>query len=410
MDRLRLGALVLGHGITDCYMGMVLPLLPLIRDRLELSLAQVGYLTLCVSISSSLVQPVLGWLSDRMQSAYLVGLGVALTGVGVSTFGMANAFWPMVLLLSLGGLGCGSFHPAGAALAGRAGGQRRDLALAVFSPGGIVGYSLGPVIGIWLCHEWGLERMWPAMIGGLVLGPVIGGLVARPESRTGKAVAPAAPPVYSNGEAIPRRARLRLLALLLLVVFSRSGLIIAFTNFLAQFLDNRGLPEGLWGYVTGAFVFGGGLAGLIGGYAAHSVGRRWITAVTLWWAGPALLFFLHHQGPLAWVMLIVGGALAQAAVPINIVQAQFLLPSRQSLASALTMGFCWGAASVLAPVVGHIADRTTLTFALSLVCVVPIAGGTLAGFLPELRPGVEVQPPAEPPSLPPLTDVEESRG
>jgi len=219
MDRLRLGALVLGHGITDCYMGMVLPLLPLIRDRLELSLAQVGCLTLCVSISSSLAQPLLGWLSDRTRSAYLVGLGVALTGVGVSTFGMANAFWPMVLLLSLGGLGCGAFHPAGAALAGRAGGQRRDLALAVFSPGGIVGYSLGPVIGIWLCHEWGLERMWPAMIGGLVLGPAIGGLVARLESRTGKAIAPAALPVYSNGEAIPRGARLCLLALLLLVVF-----------------------------------------------------------------------------------------------------------------------------------------------------------------------------------------------
>lgn len=401
MDRLRLAGLVLGHGITDCYMGMVLPLLPIVRDRLGLSLAQVGYLTVCISVTASLVQPLLGWLSDRTRSAYLVGFGVALTGVGVSTFGRADGFWPMIGLLALGGLGCGSFHPAGAALAGRTGGERRDLALAVFSPGGILGYSLGPIIGILLYHRWGLDNMWPAMVGGLLLGPVIGGLASGLERGERGGAAAERPPVYPNGEAIPRRARLLLLALLLVVVFFRSGLIIAFTNFLAQLLANRGLPEALWGYVTGAFVFGGGLAGLIGGYVAHSVGRRWLTVLTLGLAAPALLFFLHNEGPSAWVLLVLGGALAQAAVPVNIVQAQMLLPTRQSLASALTMGFCWGAASFLAPLVGHIADRTTLTFSLSLVCLVPIAGATAAAFLPELRPGLPLHPPAEPPSLPP---------
>jgi FSR family fosmidomycin resistance protein-like MFS transporter len=408
MDRLRLAALVLGHSITDCYMGMVLPLLPIVRDRLDLSLAQVGYLTVCISVASSLAQPLLGWLSDRTRSAYLVGFGVALTGVGVSTFGRADSFWPMILLLAIGGLGCGSFHPAGAALAGRTGGERRDLALAVFSPGGIVGYSLGPIIGIWLYHQLGLRHMWPAMIAGLVLGPAIGGLVARLDRQGEGRDRDTAPPVYANGEAIPRRIRLALLALLLLVVFCRSGLIIAFTNFLAQLLDNRGLPEGLWGYVTGAFVFGGGLAGLIGGYVAHRVGRRWLTVITLGLAGPALLFFLHSQSSATWLLLVTGGALAQAAVPVNIVQAQMLLPSRQSLASALTMGFCWGAASFLAPIVGHIADRTTLTFALSLICAIPVAGAVLAAFLPELRSAREFLPPAEPPSLPPpLAKLEE---
>jgi FSR family fosmidomycin resistance protein-like MFS transporter len=385
-------------------MGMILPLLPIVRERLDLSLAQVGYLTLCVSLTGSLVQPILGWLSDRTRSAYLVGFGVALTGVGVCTFGAADSFWPMVLLLSVGGLGCGSFHPAGAALAGRAGGKRRDLSLAVFSPGGIVGYSLGPIIGIWLHHRLGLEHMWPAMVGGLALGPIIGGVVARLDHKRNGSGARAAGPAYQNGEAIPRSARLSLLAVLLLVVFSRSGLIIAFTNFLAQLLQNRGLPESAWGYVTGAFVFGGGVAGLIGGYAAPLVGRRWLTAITLGLAGPALLLFLHSTGPVSWVLLVIGGALAQAAVPVNIVQAQLLLPSRQSLASALTMGFCWGAASVLAPLVGHIADQTTLTFALSLVCGVPLIGALLAVSLPELRAGLEVRAAAEPPPLPPPLD------
>ena len=397
-----LAILVAGHFITDGYMGMVAPLLPIIRERLGLSMALMGLIPFLTSVTASLAQPLFGWLCDRTRGAYFAGFGVAATAVGIATFGMAKSFPMMLLLLGLGGLGCGSFHPAGAALAARARQDRRDLALAIFSPGGITGYSVGPIVAIWLYGLWGLDRMWPVMILGLVAGPIIGIAAARLEAGQTTEDKQQAPPVDQDGVALPRRRRLTALGTLLVVVFLRSAVVIVFIAFLAQLMENRGVPERLWGYAIGAFTFAGGAAGLVGGYIAQAVGRRRLTVISLALCGPALFFFVNGPSPVvSWVCLIIGGALAQAAVPVNIVQAQMLLPTRQSLASALTMGFCWGTAAAVAPGLGYLVDHyTTLEVGLSVACVLPLIAAGLALLVPELTTGKGPVGP-EPPIIPP---------
>ena len=398
----RLSLLVLGHFLTDCYMGMVLPLVPIIRDRFGLTLAAAGSIAVVTSLTGSLAQPLLGILSDMTRRSYLVGLGVMLTGVGICTFGMANSFGGMMALIALGGLGCGAFHPPGSALASAAGGERRDLTQALFSPGGIVGYSLGPVLGMWLYHARGLEGMWPGMLVGLVAGPLVG--LASRSLEGGKGDPHPAPPapVHRNGELMSRRQRVGALSMLTAVVFFRSAIVIVFSSYLALLLEHRGVPETKWDWVIMAFVFAGGVAGVVGGQLTRVIGRRWLTVVSMGLAGPALLGFLHSQGLASWALLVIGGAAVQAAVPVNIVQAQLLLPRHQSLASALMMGFCWGAAAFLAPAFGRIADLTSLPYALSLSCGIPVVGAVLALFLPDLlAPRALALTGAEPPPLPP---------
>jgi len=397
----RLAALVLGHFFTDCYMGMVLPLVPIIQTQQRLSLAEVGLISICTSLTGSLAQPLLGVLSDMTRRSYLVGLGVMLTGVGICTFGMANTFAGMLLLMTLGGIGCGAFHPAGSALASEAGGERRDLTQAVFSPGGILGYSLGPVLGMWLYHQRGLGGMWPGMLVGLAAGPLIGLSAYSLEGRHRERAAAPPPPVHANGALMSRRYRGAALTLLTAVVFFRSAIVIIFTYLLGVYLKQRGVPEARWDRIIMAFVFAGGVAGIVGGQLAAVLSRRWLTVLTLGLAGPALLGFIELRGPLSWTLLLAGGALTQAAVPVNIVQAQLLLPRHQSLASALMMGLCWGAASFLTPVFGHIGDVSTLASALSLACVIPLLGALLGVFLPDLRSPRHVPPAVEPVPLPP---------
>ena len=397
----RLGALVFGHFLTDCYMGMVLPLVPIIQERFGLTLAATGLIAVVTSLTGSLVQPFLGILSDMTRRSYLVGLGVMLTGVGICTFGMASTFWGMMVLIALGGLGCGAFHPPGSALASAAGGERRDLTQALFSPGGIVGYSLGPVLGMWLYHARGLEGMWPGMVFGLVAGPVVGLASRSLEGGKGDAHPAPPPPVHRNGELMSRRHRAGALSLLIAVVFLRSASVIVFCSYLALLLKHRGLPESRWDWVIMAFVFAGGVAGIVGGQLTRVLGRRWLTVVSMGLAGPALLGFVHTEGLASWALLILGGAAVQAAVPVNIVQAQLLLPRHQSLASALMMGFCWGAAAFLTPVFGRIADVTSLPFSLSLSCIIPVLSAALALFLPDLAPTAPALTSAEPPPLPP---------
>jgi FSR family fosmidomycin resistance protein-like MFS transporter len=406
----RLSALVLGHFITDCYMGMVLPLVPIIRERFGLTLAAAGSIAVVTSLTGSLVQPLLGVLSDATRRSYLVGLGVMLTGVGICTFGLAGTFAGMMVLIALGGLGCGAFHPAGSALASAAGGERRDLTQALFSPGGIVGYSLGPVLGMWLYHTRGLEGMWPGMLVGLAAGPVVGVVSRGLEGGRHDPHPAPPPPVHRNGELMSRRFRVGALTVLTAVVFFRSALIIVFTSYLALLLQSRDLPESSWDLIIGVFVFAGGIAGLAGGHLASLMGRRSLTALSLALAGPALLGFIHTRGLPSWTLLVIGGAAAQAAVPVNIVQAQLLLPRHQSLASALMMGFCWGAASFLTPIFGRIADVTSLPLALSLSCAIPVLGALLALFVPDLASKAQTPAVAEPPLMPPPSFAEEEGG
>ncbi len=397
----RLSLLVLGHFLTDCYMGMVLPLVPIIRERFGLTLAAAGSIAVVTSLTGSLAQPLLGILSDMTRRSYLVGLGVMLTGVGICTFGMAGSFWGMMGLIALGGLGCGAFHPPGSALASAAGGERRDLTQALFSPGGIVGYSLGPVLGMWLYHTRGLDGMWPGMIVGLAAGPLVGLASRSLEGGKGDPHPAPPPPVHRNGELMSRRSRAGALGVLTAVVFSRSAIVIVFSSYLALLLEHRGVPDTQWDWVIMAFVFAGGVAGIAGGQLARMMGRRWLTVVSMGLAGPALLGFVQTHGLSSWALLVIGGAAVQTAVPVNIVQAQLLLPRHQSLASALMMGFCWGAAAFVAPLFGRIADLTSLPFALSLSCAIPALGAALALVLPDLTASRDAVPMAEPPPLPP---------
>ncbi|MBM3472096.1 MAG: MFS transporter [Armatimonadetes bacterium] len=406
----RLGALVLGHFLTDCYMGMVLPLVPIIQERFGLSLAATGLIAVVTSVTGSLVQPFLGILSDLTRRSYLVGLGVMLTGVGICTFGLAGTFWGMMVLIALGGLGCGAFHPPGSALASAAGGERRDLTQALFSPGGILGYSLGPVLGMALYQARGLEGMWPGMLVGLVAGPLVGLASRGLESRHGDAHATPPPPTHRNGEPMSRRYRMGALSVLTAVVFLRSASVIVFLTYLARLLEDRGMPKPNQAWVIMAFVFAGGLAGIAGGHLARVMGRRWLTVLSLGLAGPELLGFLHTHGLPSWAMLVVGGAAVQAAVPVNIVQAQLLLPRHQSLASALMMGFCWGAGAFLAPAFGRLADVTSLPFSLSLSCVLPFLGAGLALFVPDLVTPRPVRAVVEPVPLPPPPLSEDEEG
>lgn len=404
----RLGALVLGHFLTDCYMGMVLPLVPIIRERFGLSLAAAGLISVVTSVTSSLVQPLLGILSDLTRPSYLVGLGVMLTGVGVCTFGMAGTFWGMMALIALGGVGCGAFHPSGSALASAAGGTRRDFTQALFSPGGIVGYALGPVVGMSLFEAGGLDGMWPGMVAGLLAGPFVAlasrALENRPHDRLAAPV-----PVQRNGELMSRKARLQALFVLTAVVFLRSAAVIVVLTYLALFLEHRGLPESQWDWVIMAFVLAGGVSGIAGGQLAPRTGRRCLTALSLILAAPALLAFILTRGLLSWTLLVLAGALLQAAVPVNIVQAQLLLPRHQSLASALMMGFCWGAAAFVTPVIGRIADVTSLPFALSVSCTIPVLGALFALLLPEFSMPADDVASMELPPMPPLGTTGERR-
>jgi FSR family fosmidomycin resistance protein-like MFS transporter len=164
--KLTLAALCAGHFVNDAYSSIIFPLLPLLKQRLDLTTSQVFWLAPLYAITSSLMQPVYGFISDRYARRSFAVLGPLVTGVFVSMIGLASSYPMLVLILMAGGIGIGSFHPQGAAMATAASGERRRVGMAIFSASGTVGYSLGPLAIALIYSSFGLDRTYYSKVTG----------------------------------------------------------------------------------------------------------------------------------------------------------------------------------------------------------------------------------------------------
>src|SRR6188508_2135113 len=140
-----MAALSAGHCATDFANGALPALLPFFVDRFSLSYTLAAVVMLASTASSSLVQPLFGAWSDRRGALWLLPAGVALAGIGIALAAAAPAYWLVLLLVVLSGLGVAAYHPEGSKFAAYASGRRRATGMSAFSIGGNIGYALGPI-------------------------------------------------------------------------------------------------------------------------------------------------------------------------------------------------------------------------------------------------------------------------
>ena len=146
VDRRGIATLSVGHACVDITQGAVPALLPfLIRDR-GWSYGACAALVLAMTGSSSLLQPLFGWLADRRSLSWLLPGGVALAAVGIALTGLVESYPLTFALVALGGLGVGAYHPEGARYANYVSGDRRASGMSLYSVGGNIGFALGPIL------------------------------------------------------------------------------------------------------------------------------------------------------------------------------------------------------------------------------------------------------------------------
>ncbi len=130
-------AVTAGHFINDAYGAMLTPLAPVIQSKFGVSIAAVTFLSSIYSLTSSVLQPLLGILGERLDRRYAAALGPLMTGLGLTMIGFIPWFGALVLLVAVAGFGSGFFHPAGAAyVAQNSPPDKRGLWASIFSAGG----------------------------------------------------------------------------------------------------------------------------------------------------------------------------------------------------------------------------------------------------------------------------------
>jgi len=380
-SRLREGAvalvlLSLGHFLVDLYSGSLGVLQPFIVQRLGLKLAEAGLLGGVLVFSSSVTQPLYGYLSDRFRSPLFSALGPAVAGVFILSAALAPGYPAALALMVAGGAGVSAFHPQASSWAAAGMRSHRARWMAVFISSGTLGIAVAPVFFKEFIERFGIERLLLASAPGIALSLVCLATIRPPAG---------AHAARKSFDWPALRAVRRPLAILYWGVFFRSAVQVVFAQFLVLYLSReRGYSLHQAAYVLSAYLAAGALGGILGGQLSAMFGPKRVIMHSFLWSVPLMaVFFLT---PAAWgvACLIAGGFVLLFTIPVNVTVAQRLAPTQAGTVSALLMGFAWGAAGmVFVPLTGWLADRTSLHAALASLLVFPALGFWLSRMLPE---------------------------
>jgi MFS transporter, FSR family, fosmidomycin resistance protein len=373
-DRFTIALLSAGHFVLDAYSSFLMPLLPLLAAKLRLSPAEAGLLIPTMMVTSSLMQPVYGMISDRYLKRAMSVAGPLVAGVCLSCIGLADSLAALMFCLISGGVGIGMFHPQSAALVARAGRNRQATAMSLFSSAGTVGVAVGPLLVTSVVAWYGLSQTYYLAVFGVVMFALLVRYCPKLEMKKEGAHAAAL------GDAL--KSVWVPLSLLYFAAVLRSAVHVSLQTYLPFRLEAHGLSLTEIGWVLSAFIFFGGVGGFFGGALADRFGARRVSLFSLAAAAPLLAASLLTAGGVSYTLLAAGGTFLNIGVPVNVVMAQRLVPHGASTVSALLMGFAWGAGALLAPLVGAASERVGLTPALVAASLLTLASAALMWRFP----------------------------
>lgn len=381
LDRRAMAVLSLGHCCVDLCQGALPALLPFLIAAHGWSYGQASALVLAATVSSSIVQPLFGHLSDGRSLPWLLPGGVALAGAGIALAGVADSYALTFAVVVMSGLGVAAYHPEASRFANYVAGERRATAMSFFSVGGNAGFALGPVLVTPLALAFGLGGT--PLVALLPAAAAV--LIARELGRL-KGFRPAA--ATGDGDDQTRREpdQWRPFALLSAAVAARSVVYFGLMTLVPlYFVNELDASEATANTALTVMLAAGAIGTLIGGRLADRFGRRVVLRTSMAVLTPLIVVLLLGGVGVAIGALALIGAATIATFSVTVVMGQEYLPSRLGIASGVTLGLAIGFGGLGAAILGVIADATSLRTALEVVAVLPLPALALAMMLPEGR-------------------------
>jgi FSR family fosmidomycin resistance protein-like MFS transporter len=371
------------HFLNDMMQSLLPAMYPLLKTGFQLNFAQVGLITLTYQCTASLLQPLVGFATDRRPQPYSLAVGMASTLIGLILFSRVLAFPLLLVSASLIGMGSAVFHPESSRVARLASGGQHGLAQSLFQVGGNAGGALGPLLAALFVLPRGRESIeWfgiAALLAILIL------------SRIGRWYGRVHPKVDSSRPRFPVASATytpkvgRSLAILMALIFSKFFYLASLNSYYTFYLMSR-FHVSIRNAQIHLFVFLGAVAAgtLIGGPIGDRAGRKRVIWASVLGVLPFTLLLPHVS--LAWTgpLTVVIGLILASAFPAIVVYAQELVPGRVGMISGLFFGLAFGMGGIGAAVLGKLADATSIITVYQVCAFLPLLG-ILAGFLPDLE-------------------------
>jgi FSR family fosmidomycin resistance protein-like MFS transporter len=375
-----------GHLFTDIAQGSIPALLPFLIVKDNLSYAAVSALILAATISSSVIQPAFGHISDRHSLPWLMPLGPALGGLGVALAGLAPNYPLTFAAILLSGIGVAAFHPEGSRFANYVSGDRRASGMSLFSVGGNVGFALGPVLVTPLVLAFGLHGTVFVLVPTCLMAAVLIHELPRLNAfRTDV--------VGGRVRNTDQPEAWRPFALLASVIALRSFVYFGLVTFIPlYYVSDLHTGKALGNAALSAMLLGGAVGTLIGGRLADRFGRRSVLIGSMLLLPPLITGFLLSGPVLAVAFAALAGAATIATFAVTIVMGQEYLPGRLGVAAGVTIGLSIGLGGVGAPLLGVLGDAHGLRAVFETIAVLPLLALLLTLALPTRAPSPRPQP------------------
>ena len=367
-----IGAVALAHLINDLIQSVLPSIYPMLKANYGLSFAQVGLITLTFQVTASLLQPWVGYYTDRHPNPWLLPLGSICTLIGILMLSMVGSF-PMILLASgLIGVGSSTFHPEASRIARLASGGRFGLAQSTFQVGGNTGSAFGPLLAAAIIIPFGQGHIaWFGLIAFLAIGLLYAisrwyrAHLALFKLKAGQKA--------THG--LSKNRVIGALAVLGFLVFSKYFYMASFTSYFTFYLIQK-FDLSVASSQLHLFLFLGAVAAgtFFGGPIGDKVGRKTVIWFSILGVAPFTLALPYAD--LFWtsvLSVIIGFVLASAFSAI-VVFAQELVPGNVGMIAGVFFGLMFGFGGIAAALLGYLADIHGIVWVYTLCSFLPLLG------------------------------------
>lgn len=374
-----------GHLCTDLSGGALPALLPFLVLYYDLDYAAVGGLMFASSFLSSVIQPIFGYLADKLSQSWFLVAGVFLSGACFALTGFVSDYWAIFTVVALMGVGGSMFHPEAARLVHAVSGRNEGKAMGIFSVGGNGGFGIGPLLVVGAVTSFGM----PGMVVFAVIAVMMSLLLIRALPSLRRAVQDVSPATQSRETVrdgvIAGKNDWRQFSKLTIVIIFRAIAVSSLFSFLPLFcIHILGASEAAGSLVLSVLSLSGIVMTLWGGSLADRYGCVWTLRLCCILFVPLMIFItISTQIWMVYALLLPLSFCVSGAYSAYVVLGQRYLARSIGFASGVTMGLAFSIGGMLVPVLGWVADMYGLLAAMEVITACTIGAAACSFVLSE---------------------------
>ena len=376
-------ALSFSHLINDTLQSLLPAIYPLLHAEFQLSFTQVGLITLTNQFTASLLQPMVGFYTDRYPKPYSLAIGMTFTLAGLILLGLATHFAFILVAAALIGMGSSVFHPEASRVARMASGGKHGFAQSFFQVGGNAGTSFGPLLAALIIVPGGrIEVLWFSLVAltGIALLTYVGHWY-----RAHIAQSKTAANGHAHASSLSKNQVILALAVLVALIFSKYFYLTSMTSYYTFYLIHKfQLSVQDSQYFLFIFLFAVAAGTIIGGPLGDKFGRKHVIWASILGVAPFTLLLPYANLVECGILSAVIGVILASAFSAIIVYAQELVPGNVGMIAGLFFGLAFGMGGIGSAVLGSLADHTSITYVFQVCSFLPLIG-ILTWFLPDVE-------------------------